>query len=56
MGAIAGRGARDQLERHLDRLDGSRSDERLFVLTPDLGEPRLIADLTQAFDQAGRSP
>ena len=37
--------SRDQLRRHLDRLNGSYADERLLVITPDPEEPQSIADL-----------
>jgi hypothetical protein len=45
-GAIAGDVAEAQLRRHLDRLDGSYGDERLFVLTPDGHEPELLKALS----------
>lgn len=43
--ALAGQGAREQLVRHLDRLDGSYGDERLFVLTPDTTSPSIMDEL-----------
>lgn len=33
----------DQIAGHLKKLDGSHSDERLFVLTPDAEEPAIVA-------------
>jgi hypothetical protein len=36
-----------QLEEHLTHLDGSFGDERLFVLTPDAGEPSAVAQLDE---------
>lgn len=36
---------RRQLEAHLAHLDGSFVDERLFVLTPDAGEPAILGQL-----------
>jgi hypothetical protein len=37
----------NQLSRHLQRLDGSFDNERLFVLTPDSAEPEVFASLHQ---------
>ena len=35
----------DQLQQHVDHLDGRFRDERLFVLTPDRTEPALVRHL-----------
>ncbi len=35
----------DQIEGHVEKLDGSHVDERLFVVTPDPEEPALITTL-----------
>lgn len=47
-GAVQGASARKQLERHLKRLDGKHLDERLLLITPDVAEPGLVADIGDA--------
>jgi hypothetical protein len=42
--ALKGRDAREQLERHLERL-GTEPDGRLLVLTPDHSEPTVIKEI-----------